>query len=62
MQELLSGSCCVTAVIEDQNLIVSNVGDCKAVLCTGGVAEALTTDHKAEIEDERNRIESKVVI
>ncbi|KAM1103015.1 hypothetical protein ACFX19_011766 [Malus domestica] len=56
-QGLGSGTCCVTALIEGQEVVISNLGDCRAVLCRGGVAEALTKDHKAEQEDERNRIE-----
>ncbi|KAL5762192.1 hypothetical protein ACOSP7_018456 [Xanthoceras sorbifolium] len=58
-QGLASGACCVTALIERQEVVVSNLGDCRAVLCRGGVAEALTKDHKAETEDERKRIENK---
>ncbi|KAI3900390.1 hypothetical protein MKW92_033705 [Papaver armeniacum] len=58
-QGLSSGSCCVTCLIEEKDITVSNLGDCRAVLCRGGVAEALTTDHTARREDERNRIESK---
>ncbi|CAI0464649.1 unnamed protein product [Linum tenue] len=50
---LLSGACCVTALIQGQEMVVSNLGDCRAVLCKGGVAEALTIDHRAEREDER---------
>lgn len=61
-QGLVSGACCVTAFIEGQDVVVSNLGDCRAVLCRGGVAETLTTDHKAEREDEQRRIENKVVI
>ncbi|KAK2636589.1 hypothetical protein Ddye_031381 [Dipteronia dyeriana] len=58
-QGLASGACCVTALIEGQEAVVSNLGDCRAVLCRGGVAEALTTDHRAEREDERKRIENQ---
>ncbi|CAI0464642.1 unnamed protein product, partial [Linum tenue] len=58
-QGLLSGACCVTALIQGQEMVVSNLGDCRAVLCKGGVAEALTIDHRAEREDERQRIENK---
>ncbi|GLT36646.1 hypothetical protein SLA2020_110100 [Shorea laevis] len=58
-QDSAGGACCVTALIEGQDIVVANVGDCRAVLCRGGVAEALTTDHKPEKEDERNRIENK---
>ncbi|CAM8892783.1 unnamed protein product [Rhodiola kirilowii] len=52
------GSCCVTAAFMNGNLAVSNVGDCRAVISRGGVAEALTMDHKASREDERDRIEA----
>ncbi|EOY00658.1 Phosphatase 2C family protein, putative [Theobroma cacao] len=58
-QDVASGTCCVTAVIEGEDIVVSNLGDCRAVLYRGGVAETLTTDHKAEREDERKRIENK---
>ncbi|KAJ6424565.1 hypothetical protein OIU84_025362 [Salix udensis] len=52
------GSCCVTALIRKGNLVVSNAGDCRAVMSRGGVAEALTTDHRPSREDEKDRIES----
>ncbi|GMY26331.1 probable protein phosphatase 2C 14 [Fagus crenata] len=58
-QGLGSGACCVTTLIEGQEVLISNVGDCRAVLCRGGVAEALTRDHRVEQEDERKRIEDK---
>ncbi|XVE85175.1 hypothetical protein DITRI_Ditri17bG0070400 [Diplodiscus trichospermus] len=58
-QDIASGTCCVTALIESEDIVISNLGDCRAVLARGGVAEALTTDHKAEQEDERKRIENK---
>ncbi|KAK4784552.1 hypothetical protein SAY86_018920 [Trapa natans] len=56
-EDVSGGSCCVTALIREGDLIVSNVGDCRAVLSRGGTAEALTTDHKASLERERDRIE-----
>ncbi|KAL0408559.1 UNVERIFIED_CONTAM: putative protein phosphatase 2C 14 [Sesamum radiatum] len=54
-----SGACCVTALIEGKEMVVSNLGDCRAVLCRGGMAEALTIDHRPTREDERRRIEDK---
>ncbi|KAL0865335.1 hypothetical protein Bca101_044453 [Brassica carinata] len=57
-KDVKGGSCCVTAMIKDGNLVVSNAGDCRAVLSVGGLAEALTSDHRPSREDERNRIES----
>ncbi|CAI0399964.1 unnamed protein product [Linum tenue] len=57
-QEARGGSCCVTALIRKGNLVVSNAGDCRAVVSRGGVAEALTSDHRPSREDERHRIES----
>eukprot|EP01018_Ginkgo_biloba_P000177 Gb_40834 [translate_table: standard] len=57
-QGVSSGTCCVTALIRDGNLIVSNTGDCRAVISRDGNAEALTCDHRAAREDERERIEN----
>lgn len=58
-QGLGSGACCITALIEGKDIVVSNLGDCRGVLCRGGTAEALTNDHRAGQEDERRRIEDK---
>ncbi|XP_058182705.1 probable protein phosphatase 2C 2 [Rhododendron vialii] len=52
------GTCCVTALIREGDLVVSNAGDCRAVLSRGAVAEALTADHRPCREDERDRIEN----
>ncbi|XP_047317634.1 probable protein phosphatase 2C 25 [Impatiens glandulifera] len=52
------GSCCVTAIIRNGNLAVSNAGDCRAVLSRGGIAEALTSDHRPSRDDEKHRIQS----
>lgn len=61
LQGLDSGACCVTALIDGKEMVVSNLGDCRAVLCMGGgSAEALTTDHRPTQEEERRRIEDKV--
>ncbi|KAE8687965.1 Detected protein of unknown function [Hibiscus syriacus] len=58
-KDMVSGTCCVTALIEGDAVVVSNLGDCRAVLSRGGVAEAFTADHKAEQQDERTIIENK---
>lgn len=44
--------------MNDDDLVVSNAGDCRAVISKGGVAEAVTSDHRPSREDEKNRIES----
>lgn len=54
------GSCSVTALIRKGNLVVSNAGDCRAVVSRGGVAEALTSDHRPSRDDEKERIEAMV--
>ncbi|XP_027158831.1 probable protein phosphatase 2C 2 [Coffea eugenioides] len=56
-EDISGGTCCVTALIQQGNLVVSNAGDCRAVLSRGGVAEALTVDHRPSRQDERERIE-----
>ncbi|KAJ4825078.1 hypothetical protein Tsubulata_040465 [Turnera subulata] len=57
-QNLGGGTCCVTALIHDGNLVVSNAGDCRAVLSREGVAQVLTFDHRASREDEKDRIQA----
>lgn len=53
------GACCATALLRQGRLVVSNAGDCRAVLCRAGKAHPLTDDHRASREDERRRIESQ---
>ncbi|KAK3007012.1 hypothetical protein RJ639_016209 [Escallonia herrerae] len=57
-QGLRGGTCCATALIREGNLVVSNAGDCRAVVSRGGVAEALTCDQRPSREDEKHRIEA----
>ncbi|XP_004307665.1 PREDICTED: probable protein phosphatase 2C 25 [Fragaria vesca subsp. vesca] len=57
-EDVSGGACCVTALVQKGNLVVSNAGDCRAVMSRGGVAEALTSDHHPCRTDERARIES----
>lgn len=58
LQDHRGGSCCVTALIRDSNLVVSNAGDCRAVVSIGGIATPLTSDHRPSRPDEKLRIES----
>jgi len=60
-EDLNGGSCCVTAFIRNGNLVMSNAGDCRAVISQGGAAEALTSDHKPSRKDEKERIETEVI-
>lgn len=60
-EDIRGGSCSVTALIREGKLVVSNAGDCRAVVSRGGVAEALTSDHRPSREDERDRIEALVI-
>ncbi|KAH8963474.1 hypothetical protein BDL97_04G013000 [Sphagnum fallax] len=52
-----SGSTACTAVLLRERLIIANVGDSRAVICKGGNAVALSSDHKPNRADERQRIE-----
>ncbi|RAL54916.1 hypothetical protein DM860_013612 [Cuscuta australis] len=56
-QNVRGGASCVTALIHNGKLVVSNAGDCRAVMSLGGDAEALTVDHRPSRESERQRIE-----
>ncbi|XP_009589075.1 protein phosphatase 2C 37-like [Nicotiana tomentosiformis] len=51
------GSTAVVAVVTPNEIVVSNCGDSRAVLCRNGVAIPLSTDHKPDRPDELNRIE-----
>lgn len=53
------GTTAVVAYLRDGKMIVANVGDSRAVLSRGGLATAVTEDHKPESEREQRRIESK---
>ncbi|KAJ4764204.1 Protein phosphatase 2C family protein [Rhynchospora pubera] len=57
-ENISGGTCCVTALIQNGELFISNAGDCRAVLSREGNAEAVTSDHRPSREDERDRIES----
>ncbi|KAL5210082.1 hypothetical protein ABZP36_005705 [Zizania latifolia] len=59
-REESGGACCVTALRQKGGLVVSNAGDCRAVLSRAGKAEELTSDHRASREDEKERIENLV--
>lgn len=52
------GSTAVTAIlINCEKLVVANIGDSRAVLCKNGVANQLSFDHEASVEEET--VESK---
>lgn len=55
-----SGTCIATVLLKDGDMVVSNVGDCRVVMSQNGIANALTTDHLASRDDERERIENTV--
>eukprot|EP00850_Spirogloea_muscicola_P016967 SM000141S00911 [mRNA] locus=s141:212239:214880:- [translate_table: standard] len=52
-----AGSTASTAVLVGKKLLVANVGDSRAVMCRGGKAAPLSSDHKPNRDDERQRIE-----
>ena len=48
---------CVMGVDEtSKKIYFANAGDSRVVLCRKGVAEEMSTDHKPELESEKNRI------
>ncbi|XP_019151203.1 PREDICTED: protein phosphatase 2C 37-like [Ipomoea nil] len=52
-----AGSTAVVAVVTPENIVVSNCGDSRAVLCRNGVAVPLSVDHKPDRPDELKRIQ-----
>ncbi|XP_010554672.1 PREDICTED: probable protein phosphatase 2C 30 [Tarenaya hassleriana] len=57
-QGVRGGTCCVTALISNDEVAVSNAGDCRAVVSRHGAAEPLTSDHHPSVENELKRIEA----
>ncbi|CAL9771421.1 unnamed protein product, partial [Musa acuminata subsp. burmannicoides] len=51
-----SGSTACVAVIRNNQLIVANAGDSRCVLSRKGQAISLSTDHKPDLDEERERI------
>lgn len=49
-----AGSTAVVAVVTPENIVVSNCGDSRAVLCRNGVAVPLSFDHKVNPQKSRN--------
>ncbi|KAL1137164.1 hypothetical protein V6Z11_A12G288900 [Gossypium hirsutum] len=56
--EEMVGSTAVVAVVGNGKVVVANCGDSRAVLSRGGVAVALSFDHKPERPDELERVEA----
>lgn len=56
-QQRDAGSTASTAVMLGDRLLVANVGDSRVVACRAGSAIPLSTDHKPDRSDERERIE-----
>lgn len=51
-----AGCTAVACFIKDGKLHVANAGDSRIVLCRQGLAIELSTDHKPELDSERDRI------
>ncbi|KAL7159924.1 hypothetical protein ABFS83_01G060500 [Erythranthe nasuta] len=52
------GSTAVVVLVGKTEVVVANCGDSRAVLCRGGAVVAMSTDHKPDREDEKQRIEA----
>ncbi|KDP25303.1 hypothetical protein JCGZ_20459 [Jatropha curcas] len=56
--EKTMGSTAVVVMVGKEELVVANCGDSRAVLYRGGMAMALSNDHKPDRPDERERVEA----
>mmetsp|Transcript_25184 Transcript_25184/g.35282 ORF Transcript_25184/g.35282 Transcript_25184/m.35282 type:complete len:561 (-) Transcript_25184:439-2121(-) len=54
--QLRGGATGLVAFIQDSQLYIANIGDCRAVLCVGGQPVRVTEDHKASLASEEQRI------
>ncbi|KAH0793954.1 protein phosphatase 2C [Histomonas meleagridis] len=53
------GTTVAIAIVDEQSLSVANLGDTRCVLCRDGKAVRLTVDHKPDLPDEMEYIQSK---
>lgn len=52
-----SGACATIVIVKDNEALVANVGDCKAVLCgSDGRVRRITADHRAGVPAENRRV------
>lgn len=51
-----SGVVATVALWQGPQVVIANLGDCRALVSRGGVVEALTTDHRPEEPLERSRL------
>lgn len=58
VEEMTVGSTAVTAMVGQEELVIANCGDSRAVICRNGVAVPLSIDHKPDRPDELTRIEA----
>ena len=56
---LRGGATATTAFLCGGRIWVANVGDCRAVMCEGGEAVALTHDHRPDRVEERRAVERR---
>lgn len=56
---LKGGATATTAYLRGGRIWVANVGDCRAVMCEGGKAQALTVDHRPDKTEEREAVERR---
>ncbi|XP_015083675.1 protein phosphatase 2C 51-like [Solanum pennellii] len=52
------GSAAVVVIVGKEEIVVANCGDCRAILCSRGVAIPLSNDHKPDRPDEKKRVEA----
>ncbi|XP_004246100.1 protein phosphatase 2C 51-like [Solanum lycopersicum] len=52
------GSTAVVVMVGKEEIVVANCGDCRAILCSRGVAIPLSNDHKPDRPDEKKRVEA----
>ncbi|KAL3498984.1 hypothetical protein ACH5RR_041716 [Cinchona calisaya] len=57
-EERAVGSTAVVVMVGPEELVVANCGDSRAVLCRDGMAMPLSTDHKPDRPDEKERVEA----
>jgi len=53
---MYTGCTATVCLLDDKKAYFANAGDSRIIVCKGGVAYAMTVDHKPDLDEERTRI------
>ncbi|KAK4728869.1 hypothetical protein R3W88_021857 [Solanum pinnatisectum] len=58
IRKTVGSAAAVVVIVGKEEIVMANCGDCRAILCSRGVAIPLSNDHKPDRPDEKKRVEA----